>query len=321
MAPSLAQISRNRRRFESVFVIVVSAPARRRTSAEAFMHRTPPVLVLLLLVTGCGSSSSGPSADRTPAPSSSASASTSATAPATATPTPATVARAVYYLHDDGHGPRLYREFHRRPVTPAVIRDAVTAMLTDPPVDSDYTSLWPRSTTVRGVRVSGTTAYVDLSRDVIHASSGSEGEAQSLQQLVYTVTAAAPALRSVQLLIDGHPVETLWGHVDTRKPISRAAPAEVLGPVWLEVTRTLKVGSRFGGQASVFEATVTWEFRQGSRVVRVGHTNASIGAPGRGPWSAIADVPPGDYVLRAFEVSAKDGSATFIDDKPVTVTR
>jgi hypothetical protein len=70
----------------------------------------------------------------------------------------------------------------------------------------------------------------------------------------------------------------------------------------------------------VFEATVSWEFRQGSRVVKVGHTNADQGAPGRGPWSDTADVPAGEYVLRAYESSAKDGSATHIDDKPVTVT-
>jgi hypothetical protein len=31
-------------------------------------------------------------------------------------------------------------------------------------------------------------------------------------------------------------------------------------------------------------------------------------------------VPPGEYVLRAYESSAEDGRATFVDDKPVTVT-
>jgi hypothetical protein len=223
-------------------------------------------------------------------------------------------------LHDDARSLRLYREFHPRPATPGVIRDAVTAMLTEKPVDRDYTSLWPAGSTVRGVRVGGTTAYVDLSRAASRGSAGSAGEAASLQQLVYTVTAAAPAVKAVQLLIEGRIPPTLWGHVDTRRPIARAPQVDVLGPVWLTVPRTIRRGARFGGEASVFEATVSWEFRQGSRVVKQGHTNATVGAPGRGPWSAIADVPPGTYVVRAFESSAKDGAPTHVDDKPVTVT-
>jgi hypothetical protein len=193
-------------------------------------------------------------------------------------------------------------------------------MLTVKAFDSDYISIWPSGTNVRGARVSGTTAYVDLSREARNGHTGGQGEEASLQQLVYTVTAAAPSVRTVQLLIEGRTVETLWGHVDTSKPIARRMAAEILGPVWLLVPRSLKRGATFGGEASVFEATVSWEFRQGSRVVKVGHTNADIGAPGRGPWSDTADVPPGEYVLRAYESSAKDGTATFVDDKPVTVT-
>ena len=54
--------------------------------------------------------------------------------------------------------------------------------------------------------------------------------------------------------------------------------------------------------------------------MKTGHTNADMGAPGRGPWSDVVTVPPGEYVLRAYESSAKDGTPTFVDDKPVTVT-
>jgi hypothetical protein len=233
-----------------------------------------------------------------------------------------TAARAVYYLHDTGKGLRLYREFHRRPATTGVVRDAVTAMLTEKPTDRDYTSLWPSPTTVRGARIDGTTAYVDFSAAVRRASSGSEGEAASLQQLVYTVTAAAPAVKQVQVLVEGKPVESLWGHVDTRKPIARQMAAEILGPVWIltPADGRLPRGGTFGGEATVFEATVSWELVQGGKVVKEGFSTASEGAPGRGPWSAKADVPPGDYVLRAFESSAEDGRPTFVDDKPLTVT-
>jgi hypothetical protein len=286
------------------------------------MNRTAPLLLTAVLAAGCAGSSSPPAAVVTsPEPTA-----TAPTAPASPTagagaPTPTgTAARAIYYLHDDGHGPRLYREFHQRPATTGVVRDAVTAMLTVKADDADYTSLWPAGTTVRGARVTGTTAYIDLSREARNGNAGAAGEQASLQQLVYTVTAAAPSVRSVQLLIEGREVETLWGHVDTRQPMSRQMAAEILGPVWLLVPRSIKQGARFGGEASVFEATVSWEFRQGNRVVKAGFTNADMGAPGRGPWSDVANVPPGSYVLRAFESSAKDGKPTFVDDKPVTVT-
>ncbi|MDX6200101.1 MAG: hypothetical protein QOJ79_3252 [Actinomycetota bacterium] len=285
------------------------------------MQRRSALVALVLLTAGCTGSSGAPVAiNGSPA---SAPPGSAASAGATASASPSasgTAARAVYYLHDAGHAPRLYREFHRRPATTAVIRDAVAAMLSEKAYDGDYTSLWPAGTTVRGARVSGTTAYVDLSREARNGNAGAESEAASLQQLVYTVTAAAPAVHSVQLLIDGTTVETLWGHVDTRRPMTRQAAAEILGPVWLLVPRSLKAGARFGGEASVFEATVSWEFRQGGRVVKAGFSNASTGAPGRGAWSGVAAVPPGDYVLRAFESSAKDGTATFVDDKAVTVT-
>ena len=281
-------------------------------------------LLLLPLLASCGGSSDAPAAVRTTAGPVTTSA--PASVPPTAAPTSAgptgTSARAVYYVHDTGKGLRLYREFHRRPATTGVVRDAVTAMLTEKATDRDYTSLWPADATVRGARVDGSTAYVDFTAAVRRASSGAEGEAASLQQLVYTVTAAAPAVKQVQVLVEGKTVESLWGHVDARTPIARQSAAEILGPVWIltPADGRLPRGGTFGGEATVFEATVSWELLQGGKVVKEGFTNASEGAPGRGPWSAKADVPPGDYVLRAFESSAEDGTPTFVDDKPLTVT-
>lgn len=290
------------------------------------MRRTAPLVVLALLVAGCSNGDPKPAAVRASAtPSPSAVASPSAAPSPAASPSPVgTAARAIYYLHDDGRGPRLYRELHPRPATTGVIRDAVTAMLTTKAYDADYTSLWPAGTRLLGARVDktpeGSVAYVDLSREALSGSAGAEGEAQSLQQLVHTVTAAAPAVRSVQLLVEGKPPATLWGHVSTRRPIARGPAAEVLGQVWLSAPSTLKRGARFGGEATVFEATVSWEFRQGDRVVKAGYATATTGAPGRGTWSATADVAPGKYVLRAFESSAEDGRPLHVDDKPVVVT-
>ncbi|MEO6204593.1 MAG: GerMN domain-containing protein, partial [Mycobacteriales bacterium] len=174
------------------------------------MTRNRPALrlaaggALVLLAAGCGASSSpSRAADLTPAatPSTPSTVSTSPSASSAQTE-----ARAVYYLGDDGGDPRLYREFHRRTAqsTPtAQVKDAVEAMLTAPAQDSDYTSLWSRQTIVRGVRITDTTAYVDLSSQARTANAGAAAENASVQQLVHTVTAAANDVRTVQLLIDG----------------------------------------------------------------------------------------------------------------------
>lgn len=253
----------------------------------------------------------------TPAPSSTAS-------PSSSTPAGETSARAVYYVMDTGRtGPRLYREFAARPDTGDILGDAVETMLTRPAQDPDYTSLWPTDTEVLAARVEGSTAFVDLSEQATQGGAGSAFEAASLQQLVHTVTAAEPSAERVQLLVDGEPVETLWGAVDTSEPVRRGPAAEVLGAVWLLTPTeggTLAQGAEFGGQATVFEATVNWEWVQGDTVVADGFSTASEGAPGRGDWAGTVDVPPGDYVLRAFESSAEDSQPTFVDSKRVTVT-
>jgi spore germination protein GerM len=285
------------------------------------MHRYVPLVALAILTAGCAGSSSPTGIAPASRPSTSSGASTAAASPEAPT-AGGTSARAIYYLRDTTNGPRLYREFHRRAATSGVVRDAVTAMLTEPAQDKDYTSLWPKGTRVLGLRMDGSTAVVDLSSEAQTRQGGAAFESSTLQQLVWTATAADPAVKAVQLLIEGKRVDSLWGHVDTSRPMTRGEAAVELGPVWILTPANGRVarGGTFGGEASVFEATVSWELRQGGKLVKSGYTNAATGAPGRGPWSARADVPPGDYVLRAFESSAKDGSDTFVDDKPLTVT-
>jgi hypothetical protein len=314
MSPSLTQIRVN---LQPIRRVVLDVPP-----TEVAMRRTTPLVVLALLLAGCSDSDPSPAAVRTAAPPSPSAVSSPSTEPS-APPSPraaGTAARAIYYLRDSGRGPRLYREFHPRPATTGVLRDAVTAMLTERPYDKDYTSLWEPSTRVLGVRLDGSTAVVDVSGDTAESAHGAAAEEATLQQLVWTVTAADPKVKAVRLIVDGTPITSLWGHSDASGPMTRRSAAEVLGPVWLTAPGTLKRGARFGGEATVFEATVSWEFRQGDRVVKSGHTNATTGAPGRGTWSAVADVPPGSYVLRAYESSAEDGRPLHIDDKPVTVT-
>lgn len=276
----------------------------------------PLTVAVLLAVSGCGDDGASLAPAASPSPSPGA---------ATGSPTPSasgdTEARAVYWLGatKEPRGPRLYREFVRRPATADAVRDAVTAMLSLEPTDPDYTSLWADGTTVRDVRREGATAVVDLSREATTNGGGSAFEEMSLQQLVHTVTAADPALTAVRLLVEGEPVETLWGSADASTPISRGPSYEVLGPVWLDVPDGSVLSGEFGGTATVFEATVSWQLRQGPDLVAEGFATATEGGPGRGTWTATADVPPGAYELWAFESSAEDGRVTWLDSKRVTV--
>lgn len=285
----------------------------------------PAAAALLLALAACGGDDDG-LATPTSSPSASADAATPTQSPSTAPSEPAgeSSARAIYYLKDtDPAGPRLYREFAARPDTGDILGDAVQTMLTRPPDDADYTSLWPTDTQVLATRVEGTTAVVDLSDRALEGQGGSAFEAMSLQQLVHTVTAAEPSTERVQLLIEGEQVETLWGAASIAEPIARAAQIETLGPIWLLTPTeggTLARGAEFAGTASAFEATVNWQWLQGDTVVAEGFSTASEGAPGRGDWSSPVEVPPGDYVLKAFESSAQDGSELFADTKTVTVT-
>jgi hypothetical protein len=264
----------------------------------------------LVVLSGCAQSPQRPAASSEPTP-------------AVTAPPDGTAARAVYWLGatEEPRGPRLYREFLRLPVSGDPVRQAVEAMLTGTPSDPDYTNAWPQDVQVRDTGVDGDVAVVDLSEQVRRASAGAGFEAMSLQQLVHTVTAADPSVRAVRLLVEGEPVETLWGHVDTSHPLSRAPATEVLAPVWIDLAQGATSDGSFGGTAAVFEATVSWQVRSGDVVVDEGFSTASEGAPGRGEWSAITSAPPGPYEVWAYESSARDGSITWLDSKRVTIGR
>jgi hypothetical protein len=288
------------------------------------MRTVPATVLTLALLTGCGSGSDvGTLTQPSPSPSGSAVPTPTPTTIGTPSATPgAQSARAVYWIGraQDPLGPRLYREFVARPDAAEPVRDAVEVMLAGEPRDPDYTSLWADGTTVRGVRKEGATAVVDLSQQARTNGGGSAFEAATVQQLVHTVTAADPELTAVRLLVEGEPIETLWGSVGTDRPLTRGPSAEVLGPVWLDLPDGGTLDGQFGGTATVFEATVSWQLRQGDRVVREGFSTATIGAPGRGEWTATVSAPAGNYELWAFESSAQDGRMVNLDSKRVTIT-
>jgi hypothetical protein len=242
----------------------------------------------------------------------------------------------VYWVMDSSRGLRLYREFLDALVNGgASAQAAVDRMLAGGPRDPDYTSVWPKGSTAT-VTTDGDLATVDLNDVATEANAGGQAEAISVQQLVYTVTAADNSVRRVQILVEGRQRETLWGHVDIRRPVSRDSHVDVLGAVWLEkpgqgsaVARTFTLS----GQATVFEATVSWEVYRvdcasgtacPAQKVAEGFATATEGGPGRGTWedsvTIPATVPAGSTLeVRAFESSAENGEPLHTDTKRVTL--
>jgi spore germination protein GerM len=83
----------------------------------------------------------------------------------------------------------------------------------------------PEGTRLRAIYVdSDGEAFVDLSREVSTAHPGGAlDELLTVYSVVNAVTTNLPAVRAVQILVDGHEVDTLAGHVDLRRPLPRGA--------------------------------------------------------------------------------------------------
>lgn len=253
--------------------------------------------------------------------------------PATTPPASAeTTLGALYYLGDTGQRTVLYREFRRVPVLGDKITTAVAEML-KPALDPDYQTLWPAGTSVQSVHKDGDLATVDFSTAALSGSAGSEQACLTLQQLVWTVTAADTSVKRVQITIDGKAggiVSEWWGvGCGKDEPMARHAPSyEVLAPVQISnPTEGATVRSKFvfGGEATVFEANVSWAVvdKATGKELKTGFSTATAGAPGRGTWEAsvtLSGVRAGQQLeLRAWESSPEDGSVQYLDTKTVTI--
>jgi hypothetical protein len=254
---------------------------------------------------GSGSPTSTPSVSATdtgsPSPSPSPSSSgTASTGPSVSVP--------VYYGGTFAGQTMLYREFHR--TTSAPVLGALQQMLAAP-VDGDYHSLWPAGTKVVNVTRTGDTQTVTLSAPPLPTASVHAG--LPLQEVVYTVTAADPTIHRVTIVYPGGQATN----------VVRGISYETLAQVWLLAPAegdTVSSPVTISGVAEVFEARVNWavEKLDGTPVAQ-GATNATQAAPGRWPWSDTVTLAAGQYVFKAYAISAKDGSVVWTDSKTVTV--
>jgi spore germination protein GerM len=92
------------------------------------------------------------------------------------------------------------------------------------PAPAPLLSALPAGTKLRAVYVSEQgVAFVDFSRELVAAHpGGSLNELLTVYSVVDALTANLPAVRAVQLLVDGREVDTLAGHVDLRRPLGKS---------------------------------------------------------------------------------------------------
>jgi hypothetical protein len=97
------------------------------------------------------------------------------------------------------------------------------------PAPEGLASAIPAGTVLRGLFVGERgDAYVDFSGSLrTNHPGGSANEILTVYAIVSALTVNLPAITSVQILIEGHEVDTLAGHIDLRRPLPNA-------PQWAE---------------------------------------------------------------------------------------
>jgi hypothetical protein len=141
-------------------------------------------------------------------------------------PAPATprIKARLFYVSDDGlRLEAVEREVPFGEGTLLQARRIVEAQLEPPP--SPLLTAIPAGTRLRAIYVDGDgDAFVDLSREASTAHPGGAlDELLTVYSVVNAITTNLPAVRAVQILVDGHEVDTLAGHVDLRRPLPRGA--------------------------------------------------------------------------------------------------
>lgn len=108
----------------------------------------------------------------------------------------------IYYVGRDDR--RLYRELRDLTSTGDLVRSAVSALLTVPPSDPDYESMWPAGQLIGVEQTGDAELRIDLSAAAYAAITGSANAELARDQIVYTVSdlVADPYL-SVVFLADG----------------------------------------------------------------------------------------------------------------------
>ena len=228
----------------------------------------------------------------------------------------------LFFASDTGTSIRIYSEMASvSKVTDDRAVSAVNALLSGAqPMDADYQNLWGSGVVVNNIAVKDSVATIDLKQPTLNV--GSEGEARAIDQIIWTLHSNQPSVTGVEFLIDGKPAESLAGHVDISGPIYLDEGYQSLATVDLDLDEFQEVASpvKVTGLACTFEANVPWELLKGGEVINSGSVLASEACPTRSKFIIdLGELVPGEFTLRVWESSMKDGSLINEDTKTFIV--
>jgi hypothetical protein len=191
------------------------------------------------------------------------------------------------------------------PPTKQVARAALTELLAGPP--GGYQTAIPPGVELDQVTIEDGIATARFSGELGQASRRAQA------QIVSTLT-QFPSIRAARIEAGGNEVELEGGG---GRALGRPASAGDYGDLTADALIFVRKPARDStvtspvtaeGTASVFEATLQVEIWHDRKLVDTKTITASEGAPGRGTWSEVLELPPGDVRLVFFEPSAEDGS-------------
>ena len=195
------------------------------------------------------------------------------------------------------------------------VRAAVDASL-GAPVEGVDPSAWA------GVDVSAVTVTTDGVRVEVSAAprrTGTAADDLALAQVGWTAQAVlgrgnlpvTVTTGGSPLGVVSRPATDQWYTVLTNVWVTAPTPGDRL-PAGSPVT--------VSGQASVFEAALTWQLERDGTVVDSGYVTASAGAPAWGDYTIdLGSLPSGGYTVRVRSLSPRDGAVDAEDVVSFTV--
>ena len=263
------------------------------------------IVSAVALVVSCGNGDPNPSQSTSP------------------TPTSTETNAVFYFVADTPLGFKLFQETHVVNTLQPIAIEALNRLVdgSESPIDPDYTNLWGNGSCVSGLTIVDELATVDFGK--VSLNVGSSAEIMAIEQIVWTLTANNPAIEKVRFTLNGEPMESLAGHVDTTGTFTRGEGYEVLSAVNILIPADSSVLSgsvTVSGLACTFEANVAWKLLQDGDVVDSGSTLSAEACPVTAPWEVeLGLLETGNYEFQALEYSMKDGSLAAIDTKTFVI--
>ena len=229
------------------------------------------------------------------------------------------------YLVSQG---RMIAERRTVPSTTAVAGAALRALLAGPSAAERATGVGtaiPAGTRLLGVSLRSGTAFVDLS-SAFAARGGGQGMRERLAEVAYTAT-QFPAVRAVQVLVEGQAIRTLGGSLSVPRLLSRRDYPGLVPAVLIEEPLTGDAVASplvVRGLSDTFEAVFRLRLLDESGhvlVSRIVHASSGSGTPGQ--FRAVLSWPGGasSLELRAQVQSPKDGTWRTVEAERLQPTR